>query len=75
MGRAGASPARCMRRYRASRRRRARLPKDKQFIFYCASGMRSKSALRRAKAMGLMPDGHLGGGLMHWSRFEYPIAR
>jgi rhodanese-related sulfurtransferase len=53
----------------------ARLPKDKQIIFYCASGMRSKSALRRAKQMGLNADGHLGGGIMHWSRFDYPIVR
>jgi rhodanese-related sulfurtransferase len=53
----------------------ANLPKDKPVIFYCASGMRSKTALRRAKNMGLNAEGHLGGGISHWARFDYPIVR
>ncbi len=53
----------------------AKLPKDKPIIFYCASGMRSKNALRRAEKMGLNAEGHLGGGISHWARYDYPIVR
>ncbi len=53
----------------------AKIPGDKQIIFYCHSGMRSKSALRRAKQLGLNAEGHLGGGISHWRRFDYPITR
>ncbi len=53
----------------------AKIPKDKQVIFYCATGMRSKSALRLAKAHGLVADSHLGGGLSEWRRYDMPIHR
>jgi len=53
----------------------AKLPKDKPIVFYCASGMRSKTALRRAKNLGLNAEGHLGGGISHWARYDYPIVR
>ncbi|PPQ39830.1 Rhodanese-related sulfurtransferase [Rhodoblastus acidophilus] len=53
----------------------AGLPKDKPLVFYCASGMRSKTALRRARDMGLIVEGHLGGGLMNWARYDYPVVR
>ncbi|MBB4200775.1 hypothetical protein CCR94_02085 [Rhodoblastus sphagnicola] len=52
----------------------AKLPKDRPIIFYCASGMRSKTALRRAKAMGLNAEGHLGGGISRWAR-NFPVVR
>jgi rhodanese-related sulfurtransferase len=52
-----------------------KIPKDKQVIFYCQSGMRSKSALKRAKAHGLLADCHLGGGLSEWRRHDMPISR
>ena len=52
-----------------------RIPKDKQVIFYCASGMRSKSALRRAKEHGLLADAHLGGGISAWRSHDMPITR
>jgi rhodanese-related sulfurtransferase len=52
-----------------------KIPKDKQIIFYCQSGMRSKSALKRAKAHGLLADSHLGGGLSEWRRHDMPISR
>jgi len=44
-------------------------------IFYCASGMRSKSALRRAKEHGLLADAHLGGGISAWRSHDMPITR
>ena len=53
----------------------AKLPKDKKIVFYCQSGMRSKSALNQAKTMGLSADGHLGGGISAWRRHEMPLAR
>ena len=52
-----------------------RIPKDKQVIFYCASGMRSKTALRRAKEHGLLAEAHLGGGISAWRHHDMPIAR
>ena len=51
------------------------IPAEKTAIFYCHSGLRSKSALRRAKKLGLNAEGHLGGGISNWRRFDYPIAR
>jgi rhodanese-related sulfurtransferase len=53
----------------------AKLPQDKKIIFYCQSGMRSKTALNQAKKLGLPAEGHLGGGISEWRRFEMPIAR
>ena len=53
----------------------ANLPKDKAMIFYCASGMRSKTALRRAKDMGFDAEAHLGGGLSNWARHDFPVQR
>jgi rhodanese-related sulfurtransferase len=52
-----------------------KIPKDKQIIFYCASGMRSKSALKLAKKLGLTADSHLGGGISEWRRYDMPIHR
>jgi rhodanese-related sulfurtransferase len=52
-----------------------RVPKDKQVIFYCQSGMRSKTALRMAKDHGLLADSHLGGGISAWRRYDMPISR
>jgi rhodanese-related sulfurtransferase len=52
-----------------------RIPKDKQIIFYCATGMRSRTALRLAKQAGLTAEAHLEGGLSHWRRFDLPIIR
>jgi rhodanese-related sulfurtransferase len=53
----------------------AKIPRDKQIIFYCASGMRSKSALKLAKSLGLNADSHLGGGISEWRRYDLPIHR
>lgn len=52
-----------------------KIPGGKQVIFYCATGMRSRSALRLAKAHGLTADSHLGGGLSEWRRHDMPIHR
>ncbi len=51
------------------------IPKDKKVIFYCQSGMRSKSALRMAKNHGLLAEAHLGGGISSWRRYDMPVSR
>ncbi|MCI4679631.1 rhodanese-like domain-containing protein [Rhodoblastus acidophilus] len=53
----------------------ADIPKDKKLVFYCASGMRSRTALGHAKKMGWQADGHLGGGISEWRRHEMPLTR
>jgi rhodanese-related sulfurtransferase len=52
-----------------------KIPTSKQIIFYCQSGMRSRSALKLAKAQGLDADTHLGGGISEWRRHDMPIMR
>ncbi len=52
-----------------------KIPAGKQIIFYCASGMRSKSALKHAKTLGLLADSHLGGGISEWRRHDMPVHR
>lgn len=41
----------------------AKLPRDKQLIFFCASGMRSARAMFSAKNAGLDVAGHVPGGI------------
>ncbi len=53
----------------------AKIPTGKQIIFYCQSGMRSKSALKLAKNLGLSAEGHLGGGISGWRRYDMPVTR
>ncbi|HUO53713.1 MAG TPA: rhodanese-like domain-containing protein [Rhodoblastus sp.] len=53
----------------------SKLPKDKKLVFYCQSGMRSRTALGHAKKLGYQADGHLGGGISEWRRFEKPVTR
>jgi rhodanese-related sulfurtransferase len=53
----------------------SKLPKDKKIVFYCQSGMRSRNALNQARKMGLLAEGHLGGGISEWRRHEMPIVR
>jgi rhodanese-related sulfurtransferase len=53
----------------------ATIPTGKKVVFYCQSGMRSRSAISAAKKMGYEPHGHLGGGISDWRRHDFPIVR
>jgi rhodanese-related sulfurtransferase len=44
----------------------ARLDRARPLFLYCASGMRSRRALARLKALGFAEIGHLDGGLLSW---------
>jgi rhodanese-related sulfurtransferase len=52
-----------------------KIPKDKKLVFYCATGMRSRTAISYAKRLGLETDGHLGGGISEWRRHDFPVKR
>jgi len=47
---------------------------DKQFIFFCAGGLRSALAAKVAQDMGLRPVAHMIGGFGAWKKAEAPIA-
>jgi rhodanese-related sulfurtransferase len=53
----------------------AKIPTGKKVVFYCQSGMRSRSAIGAARKMGYEPHGHLAGGLPDWRRHDFPIVR
>jgi rhodanese-related sulfurtransferase len=53
----------------------AKIPTGKRIVFYCQSGMRSRSAISAAKKLGYAPHGHLVGGLSDWRRHDFPIVR
>ncbi|WP_149203877.1 molybdopterin-synthase adenylyltransferase MoeB [Actinotalea subterranea] len=42
------------------------LPRDRDVILYCRSGVRSADVLRRARERGLSRASHLGGGVLAW---------
>ncbi len=46
--------------------RAGRLDRTRPLFVYCASGMRSRRALARLKALGFRELGHLDGGLRSW---------
>ncbi len=52
----------------------ANLPADKEVIFYCLSGYRSKQAIHLAHKMGLPHNRHMGGGIGAWRVHRLPIA-
>jgi rhodanese-related sulfurtransferase len=41
---------------------------DKQFVFFCAGGMRSALAAEVAQEMGLKPVAHIAGGFGAWKK-------
>jgi rhodanese-related sulfurtransferase len=43
------------------------VPKDKDVLLYCRSGMRSKQAARILSKKGISQLGHLQGGMMSWT--------
>jgi rhodanese-related sulfurtransferase len=46
--------------------RAAQLDRNRPLFVYCASGVRSRRALLRLKALGFGELGHLDGGLRSW---------
>ncbi|KAI9027994.1 Rhodanese-like domain-containing protein [Hyaloraphidium curvatum] len=46
---------------------------DKQFIFYCAGGLRSALATKLAQDMGLKPVAHIEGGFGAWKKAGGPV--
>ena len=46
---------------------------DKQFVFFCAGGMRSVLAAKTAQDMGLKPVAHMIGGFGAWKTAGGPI--
>jgi rhodanese-related sulfurtransferase len=46
---------------------------DKQFVFFCAGGMRSVLAAKTAQDMGLKPVAHIIGGFGAWKGAGGPI--
>ncbi len=46
---------------------------DKQFIFFCAGGLRSALATKTAQDMGLKPVAHMLGGFAAWKKAGAPI--
>ena len=50
-----------------------RFAEDKQFVFFCAGGMRSALAAQTAQAMGLRPVAHMKGGFAAWKKAGGPV--
>jgi rhodanese-related sulfurtransferase len=46
---------------------------DKEFIFFCAGGMRSALAAKVAQDMGLKPAAHIIGGFGAWKASGGPV--
>ena len=46
---------------------------DKQFVFFCAGGMRSVLATKVAQDMGLKPVAHIIGGFAAWKKAGGPV--
>jgi rhodanese-related sulfurtransferase len=46
---------------------------DKQFVFFCAGGLRSALAAKTAQDMGLKPVAHVEGGFGAWKKAGGPV--
>ncbi|MCB1512039.1 MAG: rhodanese-like domain-containing protein [Hyphomicrobiaceae bacterium] len=46
---------------------------DKQFIFFCAGGMRSALTAKAAQDMGLKPVSHMIGGFGAWKKDGFEV--
>jgi rhodanese-related sulfurtransferase len=46
----------------------------RKLIFHCRSGQRSLTAFARAAQAGLIPHGHLEGGIKAWAAAGYAVA-
>jgi rhodanese-related sulfurtransferase len=51
----------------------AGLPRDRELLFICQSGMRSARAVARARAAGLDKARNVKGGLSAWQRAGLPL--
>lgn len=47
---------------------------DREFIFFCAGGLRSALATRTALEMGLRRAAHIEGGFGEWKKLGLPVA-
>ncbi len=47
---------------------------DKEFIFFCAGGLRSALAAKTAQDMGLKPVAHMIGGFGAWKKAGAPLT-
>jgi rhodanese-related sulfurtransferase len=48
---------------------------DKQFLFFCAGGLRSALATRTVQEMGLPRVAHIGGGFAAWRAAGGPVEQ
>lgn len=46
---------------------------DKQYVFFCAGGLRSALAAQTAHRMGLKPVAHIRGGFGAWKKLGGPV--
>ncbi|MCC6948206.1 MAG: rhodanese-like domain-containing protein, partial [Bradyrhizobiaceae bacterium] len=46
---------------------------DKQYVFFCAGGLRSALAAQTAQRMGLKPVAHIEGGFKGWKEAGGPV--
>ncbi|HEX6001297.1 MAG TPA: rhodanese-like domain-containing protein [Hyphomicrobiaceae bacterium] len=46
---------------------------DKQYVFFCAGGLRSALAAKTAQDMGLKPVAHILGGFGAWKKAGGPV--
>jgi rhodanese-related sulfurtransferase len=53
----------------------AGLPKDRELLFICQTGMRSARAVARAREAGLDKVHNVKGGLSTWQRARLPVER
>ena len=47
---------------------------DREFIFFCAGGLRSALATKTALDMGLSRIAHIGGGFGAWKKAGLPVS-
>jgi rhodanese-related sulfurtransferase len=52
---------------------KAQFAQDKQFVFFCAGGLRSALAAQTAQRMGLKPVAHIRGGFGAWKSAGGPV--
>jgi rhodanese-related sulfurtransferase len=52
---------------------KSQFAQDKQFVFFCAGGMRSALAAQMAQRMGLKPVAHIQGGFGAWKNAGGPV--
>jgi rhodanese-related sulfurtransferase len=71
---AGISPAQSLIPLGELHQRLNELPKDRDIICVCRSGNRSGSATRQLSEAGFRAK-NLNGGMIAWSRANYPIKK